>query len=378
MEKIANTATNRRNRYAFVAHWVETWNFWLLISNDLQQHPEHAWRWAFLWPVAFVISIILMVGKKTHDVVDRFLFGDNLAGEIVVVRFFAYQFMVKQLNLRNRIRKKILQTVLDVQDRVDVVGLGALCKDESLVQGGEWIVKKLGGQLRVPIVHGDTLTAAAVIQRARQLMKLFHLEGKPIVLTGSTSKIGRAIALEFARRGVKVFMYTQSQERFKAIQNEAEENGRNLYFLNRLEHAAGVARLYITGKANKGADKQLMKVLPLNAVVLNFAVPDPLSSRLLRARPDIHHFDGGLMGFDPKSTTLEFNMRLLNWLTYACHAGTAVHAAEGWTHNEVGQVQMDQLERVWNAAYRNGFYLPAFTSFLKPVEDGPTTWKIAW
>jgi hypothetical protein len=39
---------------------------------------------------------------------------------------------------------------------------------------------------------------------------------------------------------------------------------------------------------------------------------------------------------------------------------------------------MDQLEKVWNAAYRNGFYLPAFTSFLKPVEDGPTTWEIAW
>ncbi|HQL57895.1 MAG TPA: hypothetical protein PLN07_09875 [Myxococcota bacterium] len=364
----SNTKTAKRRKYAFVAHWVETWNIWLRISNDLQLHPEHAWRWAILWPVAFVISVILMAGRKACDVVDRFFVNDNLAGEIVVVRFYGYQFMFRQLKLHNRIRRMILQTVIDTQDSgVEVIGLGALCKDEGLTKGGEWIVNQLGDQLRVPLVHGDTLTAAAVIQRGRQLIEHYGLEGKPVMLTGSTSKIGRAIALEFARRGIKVFMYTASPERFRSIQTEAGDNGHLLVHVDRLE--LGVeAGLWITGKANKGTGELLLKVLPRDAVVLNFAVPDPLSPKLLRTRPDVHHFDGGLIGFDPKKSTLQFNMRLKPGITYACHAGTMVHAAEAWTHNEVGPVQVDQLEPVWNAALKNGLDLPILTSFLKPVE----------
>ena len=40
---------------------------------------------------------------------------------------------------------------------------------------------------------------------------------------------------------------------------------------------------------------------------------------------------------------------------HACHAGGVVHALEGWTHNEVGALDVDRIDVVWEAAMRHGF-----------------------
>jgi len=43
---------------------------------------------------------------------------------------------------------------------------------------------------------------------------------------------------------------------------------------------------------------------------------------------------------------------------HACHAGGVVHSLEGWTHHEVGAIDVDRIDIVWEAALRHG---------LKPV-----------
>lgn len=48
---------------------------------------------------------------------------------------------------------------------------------------------------------------------------------------------------------------------------------------------------------------------------------------------------------------------LLTHITYACHAGTMVHAAKGWTHHEVSQVNVEEMEETWQGARELGFYL---------------------
>lgn len=357
-----------QRQYTFIAHWVETWNWWLWWSDGLHRHPEHAWRWVLLWPIAFIAGICYALGRKAYDVVDRFVFNGKLNGEIVLIRNFALHFL-PVLRLRGKIRQRILQAVLDVQARgTNVIGLGALCKDEGLTRGGEWIVEELGDRLRVPLIHGDTLTAAAVIKMAVRLERTFKLENKPVMITGATSKIGRAIALELARRGVKVLMYTKSLERFNSIQVEAGDNGSFLCQVKSLCDGKE-ASLWLTGKAGINAGKKLIATMPKGAVVLNFSVPDPLNSGLLKKRPDVRHFDGGLLEFDAGRITLRFNMRLYPGLTYACHAGTIVHAIMGWTNHEVGQVCVEKLEEVWKAATDCGFYLPPLTSFLRPIKD---------
>ena len=40
---------------------------------------------------------------------------------------------------------------------------------------------------------------------------------------------------------------------------------------------------------------------------------------------------------------------------FACFAGGIVHMLEGWTHHEVGPIDVDRMDVVWEAAMRQGF-----------------------
>lgn len=44
-------------------------------------------------------------------------------------------------------------------------------------------------------------------------------------------------------------------------------------------------------------------------------------------------------------------------IVHACHAGGVVHSLEGWKHNEVGAIDVDRIDLVWDAAIKHGFKL---------------------
>lgn len=41
-------------------------------------------------------------------------------------------------------------------------------------------------------------------------------------------------------------------------------------------------------------------------------------------------------------------------VVHACHAGGVVHYLEGWTHHEVGAIDVDRIDVVWKAALKHG------------------------
>ena len=41
-------------------------------------------------------------------------------------------------------------------------------------------------------------------------------------------------------------------------------------------------------------------------------------------------------------------------VVHACHAGGVVHFLEGYTHHEVGAIDVDRIDVVWNAALKHG------------------------
>ncbi|CAN4113317.1 unnamed protein product [Withania somnifera] len=45
-------------------------------------------------------------------------------------------------------------------------------------------------------------------------------------------------------------------------------------------------------------------------------------------------------------------------VVHACHAGGVVHSLERWTHHEVGAIDVNRIDLVWDAAMKHG---------LKPV-----------
>ncbi|MBA0710245.1 hypothetical protein Golax_025232, partial [Gossypium laxum] len=95
------------------------------------------------------------------------------------------------------INKKIEEAILKA-DRmgVKVISLAALNKNEALNGGGTLFVNK-HPQLKVRVCHGNTLTAAVIVNEIPK-------EVKEVFLTGSTSKLGRAIALYLCRRRIRV------------------------------------------------------------------------------------------------------------------------------------------------------------------------------
>ena len=354
-----NTLTANKEyakKFTFIAHWVEPWNWLLWWSDGLHKDSSHARYRKWLAPLYFSMSLKYLLGKKQYDVVDNFCFNGNIQGQSLLLRNFGWHFFIKKY--REKIRQRILDAVLYAQeDGANVIGLGALTKAEWLTKGGAWIVDELADNLHIPVVHGDTLTAACIIMQAEEVVR--KLQQKPVIfITGATSKIGRAVTIELARRDHHVVMFTKSRERFENIKMEAGDSDSNITHATSLSEGRN-CNLWITGKAVPGG-AELLSQIPDGAALLNFSVPNPISPKHLKKGCAIFSQEAGLLAYDPSITDMKCKMRLKPGITYACHAGTIVHAAKGWTNHEVSHVDLENIWKVWQAALDEGFFLPPF------------------
>ena len=154
-----------------------------------------------------------------------------------------------------------------------VIGQGALTKAEWLTQGGKWVVDSLGDELQVPVVHGDTLTAAVVVRQVERICRKKGLEPR-IFITGATSKIGRAVILDLVQKGYQIRMLTSSRERFEQIRQEAGSFSMNIRLATFFAEGEDCP-IWITGKAVPGG-KSFLRHIPEKGVVINFSEPNPV------------------------------------------------------------------------------------------------------
>ncbi|KAF2575692.1 hypothetical protein F2Q70_00005373 [Brassica cretica] len=211
--------------------------------------------------------------------------------------------------------------------------------NEALNGGGTLFVNK-HPDLRVRVVHGNTLTAAVILNEIPK-------DVKEVFLTGATSKLGRAIALYLCRRGVRVLMLTLSMERFQKIQKEAPVEFQNYLVQVTKYNAAQNCKTWIVGKwltpreqswAPKGTHFHQFVVPPILNFRRNCTYGDLAAMRL----PE------DVQGLG----TCEYTMD--RGVVHACHAGGVVHMLEGWEHHEVGAIDVDRIDLVWEAAMRHG------------------------
>lgn len=355
-QEALNKDFKNENSMVFLAHYVENWN-WLSVFNfkKINENPESYLYFIFLfWPIYMIASIFYMFGKKPFNIIDDFNFK-HIRCQTKALRNFGWHFFIPKY--RDTIRKRIIDSILYAQEKHGVIGLGALTKDEKITKGGQWIIETLGDKLKVPLVHGDTLTAAVVIEQIINTYEHLSMsKDGSIFLIGSTSKIGRAISLTLAENKIKVKMFTASEERFNEIRKEAGENKIFLEKVSSLSEGKD-SILWVTGKAiPKG--NELIKYIPKNAIVINFAVPNPVSERDKKNRKDVIFCNGGILNYNEKDTNIHMNMRLPKGSIYACHAGTIVHTACGWRHHEVGPVDLKMVPVVFSEAIKLGFTIP--------------------
>jgi len=74
-----------------------------------------------------------------------------------------------------------------------------VCAQNEALNGGGTLFVNKHPDLRVRVVHGNTLTAAVILNEIPK-------DVKEVFLTGATSKLGRAIALYLCRKKIRVLV----------------------------------------------------------------------------------------------------------------------------------------------------------------------------
>jgi hypothetical protein len=310
--------------------------------RSFSSHPfVEYWYLKLCWPVCAVIAIFTRLFGQPY-VHDRHKLN-QLVLETWVTPAFAIQFFFK--SQWSWINNKIRSAILDANESgVKVIGLGALNKNEALNGGGKLFVDELADQLKVRVVHGNTLTAAAVIQK-------IPTDATEVFVTGATSKLGRAISLYLAEtRGIKVVMYTTSEERYKKIYEEASDEAKPLLaHATKLEAGANI-KDWIVGKFCSPKDQS---IAPSGATFHQFVVPP-----LVESRKDCTYTE--LPAFQLPPAVRDFKtceMTMKRNCVHACHAGAIVHALEQWDYHEVGAIDYTRIEATWDASVKHGFIL---------------------
>ncbi|CAH9087605.1 unnamed protein product [Cuscuta europaea] len=291
-------------------------------------------------PISFMLMPLMWIYSKTF-LVSSYILKGHLQQTWTVPRFgFQYFIPYAAKGINGLIEEAILRA-----DRigVKVISLAALNKNEALNGGGTLFVNK-HPNLRVRVVHGNTLTAAVILNDIPK-------DVEEVFLTGATSKLGRAIALYLCRRRVRVLMLTQATERFQNIQKEAPAEYQKYLVQVTKYQAAKHCKTWIVGKWITAREQNFA---PKGTHFHQFVVPP-----VLPFRRDCTYGDLAAMKLPDDVQGLgscEYSME--RGVVHACHAGGVVHLLEGWTHNEVGALDVDRIDVVWEAALRHG---------LKPV-----------
>ncbi|XP_034926806.1 very-long-chain aldehyde decarbonylase CER3 [Populus alba] len=294
------------------------------------------------WPPAFIVMLMMWAWSKTFLISFYNLRGR--LNETWSVPRFGFQYFLPFA--KEGINKHIEEAILRVNRLgVKVISLAALNKNEALNGGGTLFVNK-HPNLKVRVVHGNTLTAAVILNEIRE-------DVKEVFLTGATSKLGRAIALYLCQRRVRVLMLTSSKERFQKVQKEAPLEYQSYLVQVTKYQAARGCKTWIVGKWITPGEQSWA---PTGTHFHQFVVPPILSFRR-----DCTYGDLAAMRLPVDVQGLgncEYSMD--RGVVHACHAGGVVHLLEGWAHHEVGAIDVDRIDLVWNAALKHG---------LKPVSN---------
>ncbi|KAG6537985.1 very-long-chain aldehyde decarbonylase GL1-3-like isoform X2 [Zingiber officinale] len=289
-----------------------------------------------LWPCAFSTMLLMWVLSKTFSLSFYHLRG-RLHQTWVVPRYgFQYFLPFASQGINEQIEMAILRA-----DKlgIRVLSLAALNKNESLNGGGTLFVNK-HPDLKVRVVHGNTLTAAVILNELPRNVK-------EVILTGATSKLGRAIALYLCRKNIRVMMLTLSTERFLKIQKEAPTEYQHYLVQVTKYRAAKNCKTWIVGKWLSLRDQQWA---PAGTHFHQFVVPP-----IIGFRRDCTYGNLAAMRL-PKDVkglgSCEYTME--RGVVHACHAGGVVHSLEGWTHHEVGAIDVERIDVVWRAALKHG------------------------
>jgi acetylornithine/succinyldiaminopimelate/putrescine aminotransferase/predicted amino acid dehydrogenase len=242
---------------------------------------------------------------------------------------------------------------------------------------------------RLPVTTGNAFTAAASVTAVRSLCESrgLALADTRVVIIGAGGAIGRTIAQQLAdETGTLVLVGRRGsvQSTSGSLWSAAEELARTvdagsvqqLIADERIvlsdDPVAAVKGAHVIFAATSAPQPLLdASELPEGAIVCDVAQPPNIPADVVRLRPDVTVFDGGIVSLPGRS---DFDLRygLPKGLTYACMAETMLIALSGESELVSRGVRLnhDHVGRLGELARHHGFSLAQATTWRTQDDSG--------
>jgi len=285
--------------------------------------------------------------------VSRYLVDGNYVGRIICVMHGPVDYL-KQSSFQH-INRNILKLMTE-QHRISgtrCFGLGNLNKMKTLNDGGAVIAQMVKEDpylkdKNIRVWTGDTLTTASVLKQIQAL------QATEIFFVGANGKIGKAVCeLLLAQTDIKICIYSSHQ----ALKHPRVSYTQNLTDLTNF-------KFVIIGKTlAPGAYQKALSLLSSTSAsptstthyLLDYTVPFfPL---VKNDNERVKHIQIGVL----KVSSTKFLrghydvcMGTAQNHIYPCHAGCLLNLQSGKEEDEVGEIDINEVDSLWQRALSNG------------------------
>ena len=173
---------------------TDAWALWLL-PYSLEERWITPRLALLLWPFHYVVGLYVckyrrrLFGERSSFFCCDDVYYDQIRMQNWVAAHFGRHFVTNPREVKANIEAAARHAE---EIGVRVLCLGALNKAESINGGGDGVAKALGPARRISLIHGNHLTAAAVVETVRQVFA--GHDSVKLFLTGASSKVGWAVA----------------------------------------------------------------------------------------------------------------------------------------------------------------------------------------
>lgn len=285
--------------------------------------------------------------------VSRYLAANKHVGRIICIMKSPIDYMTP--SSYESINKEILTLIKDQhrEHGTRYFGLGNLNKMKQLNDGGVIIADMIAKDeylkdKKVRLWTGDTLTAASVYQEIISFPggvdKIFYI--------GASGKIGHAVCKKLVQRGIKITIFSK----YVSFEHPLVTYTQNIQDM--LNFPVTVVGKYLKPSLYAKA-LGTTSLTTKDIVLLDYTVPFlPLGAHKIISKR-VHHIQIGVL----KVTNNDFLrgyydvcMGLPQGQIYPCHAGCIINTVQQKESNEVGEIDVTEMDRMWAEANKAGLY----------------------
>ncbi len=242
-----------------------------------------------------------------------------------------------------------------------LIGLAGFCS----IVGNEGL--EFSKSSTVPVTSGNTYTAALVIQGIREAARLLDLklQTATMAVIGATGDIGSICSKIFSQEVLQLNLAARNEHRLEAF-SQSLKGRAHINVKKYISEAIQDADVILTATS---AITTLIepKDVKSGAIICDVAIPHNVATNIVRERPDVLAFEGGLTRL-PEPLKIS-DRKWLKWISpdgrtiFGCLGETILLSLEShWEAFSIGRgnITPERIKEISDIASKHGFSLADF------------------